>query len=304
MKNAWNRIWKICLALAAPGIVLLLIGLQLGGFRPVSWGSHGAQVLSLHDVHIDEPSLQPFNAVAIDVRTMNVTIVVSDHFGLQVDATQIYRDVTWENTGGTLHLTEKSPGGVITFGWNDMRRGQATISLPAGVTLGQVTVSSTTGGITVAAPAKTIRLDSTTGDIGLTGPADDATLGSTTGDIRVDAITGRLETHTTTGDINITGPGGDISAETTTGDITVTGDARTITLAATTGRVQVSQTTPWDAATYTLATTTGQIVCNGDGAPQVIGKHAKAATGQAVADEALRLSISTTTGDIAVTLGS
>ena len=320
MNRAWSIIWKVALCMAIPGLAIGLAGMALGGPRPVQWGPHGPQVMTYHDIHIDEPNLPAFTSIDVNTSTTNVQVVVGDRFGLKVDVTRTYRDITWTDTDGTLTVRETAPSPMafISFGVDG---GQAVITVPATANLKAVSLVSATGQLAMGAPCERLtaqtstgdvtattaasiqmNVTSDTGDVTVTGGTAAVTASTSTGSIKIQGGTD-IQTQSTTGDATITSPSGSVTSGSSTGDVTISGSPSTpiITVTTSTGRVSVTQSTAWANTWYDLTSDIGRITTNGAGAPGSSGRHI---TGGNKADNPpLQLQVDTSTGDITVTLG-
>ena len=296
MKQAWNIIWKVALAMGAVGIVLTLIGLKLGPPQPVAWGSQGPRVMDVRDIEVSENNLAPFDKIVVDAAILDVTVVQGDRYGLRIHAPSSFLDITWADENGTLTVTQKDTPIVmgIWFGgpWT------VAITVPTGVTLTSASVSTHTGDASLAVPAAAVNLTSSTGDVKLLAPADEAIVRTNTGKARVETDVKNLTATASTGNVVVSGNCGAVKADTSTGQVTIQGSAINVDAHSSTGDVTVTLSAPWNATTYSVHTSTGSIRFAGPGAPPSDNRSSQVASPQ------LTLTATTSTGSIKVTLGA
>jgi len=296
MKQAWNIIWKLALAMGAVGTVLTLVGLKIGWPQPVAWGPHGPQVVDVRDVTVSEDQLAPFDKIAVDVAILDVKVVQGDHYGLRIHAPSTYLDITWTDENGTLTITQKNSPVIMGFGFGGSWT--AVVTVPSSATLTSVDITDSAGDITLAAPATTVALSTSVGDVRLAAPAGKATVRTQAGNTRVEADVKDLVATSSTGDVVVRGNSGSVRAETSSGNVTVQGSATAVDATTSTGDVTVTLTAPWAATTYKVRTSLGDVRFAGPGAPPSDDRSTQ------VASPELTLTATTSAGNIRVTLGA
>ena len=309
MNRAWSIIWKAALALVAFGVVMVIVGWAMGGWRPPSIGNLGnlaggssaERVNKVPDIHIDEQALAAFSTIDVSTETMNVTVVAGDHFGLKVDATNTPRTVTWSDQSGTLQLKQQSV--AFNLSWTG-EKADATITVPTGTKVSNAGLTTATGSLTISVDCDSLSAQTATGAINMSGAvANTLDARTNTGAIVLSGAAGSIQANSSTGAVTISGDSPTIAVTSTTGSVDVTGQSAKVTVSSTTGAVSVTQSTPWASTMYSLTTTIGGITTQGAGAPSVPSGLNKSVRGGSSSGATLTLNIDTTTGAISATLG-
>ncbi|MCL2151737.1 MAG: DUF4097 domain-containing protein [Oscillospiraceae bacterium] len=241
MKRILKVWWKIALTMIAAGVALMVLGFTLGARGGYAYINSGRLQFSSAGTYytIEESNLPPFDIVEVKVRSANIEIVQSDHYGLEMRLPEHEDEPQWGVTGGKLTIDASKADNIfsfLNFGFHqssyikvycpssnassasgfssnklqsvDLTAGSGDISLQ-GISADRIGINTSSGLVRINTPYyQSVVAHATSGDITFSGAGDNAslTLSSISGSIKADASgCGAVDVETKSGDITILG---------------------------------------------------------------------------------------------------
>ena len=201
LQKAW---WKIALIMIVAGLALIILSFSLGARGGYAYIGDGRLRFTSAGTYytIQESNLQPFDAVEVMVKSANIEIVESDHFGLEMRLPEYEDAPEWGIIDGKLTINASKSDNIFAFmsiGFHQSH--YIKVYYPGDKTSSFAGFGSN--------KLKSVDLTAGSGDILLQGvSADRIGVNTSSGIIRIDAPYYQIAAaHTNSGNITFSGKG-------------------------------------------------------------------------------------------------
>jgi DUF4097 and DUF4098 domain-containing protein YvlB len=227
MKSNKKMIWKIVIITIVAGLILAIIGFTLGASRSLYIDRTGVHISGNEITHIAEHDFTPFRNINIDSGYINVELVSSNAYGIEINSDNAGWSWSLENDTLTVSLIRSPRVQIMNFNFLPIEQNYIKVFIPTDTMLDIVSVKTSSGSIEIGdIRALSVQVNSATGNIRLsnllstylqaattsgniTGSiinAENFIYNTRTGDGRLQTINAEMfSAHSTSGDLTITG---------------------------------------------------------------------------------------------------